>query len=66
MELLATVHRVMHHGANVEDLDDVFTKVQAWNPRKRAKIKEGHVRAAWSRLRQQGWTPLAAPIAAIT
>ena len=55
MELLGTVHWVMCHGADPESVDDVISKVHAWSDRKRAQMKDGHVRAAWERLRQQGW-----------
>lgn len=55
MELLGTVHWVMQHGANPDDADDVLAKVQSWSERKRSQMKDGHVRAAWSRLHEQGW-----------
>jgi hypothetical protein len=55
MELLGTVHWVMHHGANPDDLDDVLAKVHGWSERKRSQMNDGHVRAAWTRLREQGW-----------
>lgn len=56
MELLGTVHWVMRHGANADDVDDVIAKVHAWSERKRSQMKDGHVRAAWMRLKDQGWT----------
>lgn len=55
MELLGTVHWVMQHGANADDLDDVLARVRAWSERKRSQMKDGHVRAAWVRLREQRW-----------
>jgi hypothetical protein len=55
MELLGTVHWVMHHGAKADDLDDVVSKVHGWSEEKRSKMKDGHIRAAWGRLRAQGW-----------
>ena len=55
MELLGTVHWVMQHGADPDDVDDVLAKVQSWSERKRSQMKDGHVRAAWSRLHEQGW-----------
>lgn len=55
MELLGTVHWVMQHGADPDDVDDVLARVQAWSVRKRSQMKDGHVRAAWSRLHAQGW-----------
>jgi len=56
MELLGTVHWVMRDGANPNDLDDVIAKVHAWSERKRSQMKDGHIRAAWTRLREQGWS----------
>jgi O-acetyl-ADP-ribose deacetylase (regulator of RNase III) len=56
MELLGTVHWVMQHGANPDDVEDVIAKVHAWSDRKRSQMKDGHVRAAWTRLHEQGWT----------
>src|SRR5690606_18573408 len=32
-----------------------FYTVQSWSERKRSQMKDGHVRAAWSRLHEQGW-----------
>jgi len=55
MELLTTVHWVMHHGADPDDLADVTANVHAWNRRKHETMKPGHVRAAWVRLREHGW-----------
>lgn len=56
MELLSTVHWVAHHGADVNDLERVVAGVHAWSDRKRSKMKDGHIRAAWTRLQEQGWT----------
>jgi O-acetyl-ADP-ribose deacetylase (regulator of RNase III) len=56
MELLGSVHWVMQHDANPEDVNDVIAKVHAWSERKRSQMKDGHIRAAWSRLREHGWT----------
>ncbi len=58
MELLGTVHWVMTHGANATDADDVIKRVQAWSARKQSTMKEGHIRAAWSRLNELGWAQL--------
>jgi O-acetyl-ADP-ribose deacetylase (regulator of RNase III) len=55
MELLGTVHWVMHHGAAADDLDDVVRAVHAWNERKRTLMKPGHIRAAWQRLSDEHW-----------
>jgi O-acetyl-ADP-ribose deacetylase (regulator of RNase III) len=55
MELLGTVHWVLHHGANGDDPADVVSKVHSWSARKRSQMKEGHIHAAWQRLREEGW-----------
>lgn len=55
MELLGTAHWVMQHGADPNDVDDVIAKVHSWSERKRSQMKDGHVRAAWKRLHDQGW-----------
>ncbi len=55
MELLGTVHWVMHHGANAADPVDVIAKVHAWSERKASQMKDGHVRAAWKRLTEESW-----------
>jgi len=57
MELLSTVHWVMHHhGVKPDDLSDVISGVRAWNSRK-SKMKDGHLQIAWTRLREQQWSP---------
>jgi O-acetyl-ADP-ribose deacetylase (regulator of RNase III) len=60
MELLGTVHWVMTHGANATDADDVIKHVHAWSSRKQSTMKDGHIRAAWSRLNELGWAQLTA------
>jgi O-acetyl-ADP-ribose deacetylase (regulator of RNase III) len=56
MELLGTVHWVIRYGAaDASDLEDVVAKVHAWSVRKRSTMKDGHIRAAWLRLRELGW-----------
>jgi len=55
MELLGTVHWVMRHDADPDNVDDVIAKVHAWSERKRSQMKDGHIRAAWRRLREGGW-----------
>jgi O-acetyl-ADP-ribose deacetylase (regulator of RNase III) len=64
MELLGTVHWVMQHGANPADVDDVVAKVHGWSERKRSQMKDGHVRAAWTRLHDQGWAQSASAVEA--
>jgi O-acetyl-ADP-ribose deacetylase (regulator of RNase III) len=54
MELLGTVHWVAKHGKSAE-LEEVVAGVHAWSQRKRSQMKDGHIRAAWNRLREQGW-----------
>ncbi len=46
MELLGTVHWVMHHGSDPGDVEEVIAKVHAWSDRKRSRMKDGHVQAA--------------------
>lgn len=58
MELLATVHWVARGHASA-DLEAVKAGVHAWSERKRSQMKDGHIRAAWSRLVELGW--VAAP-----
>ena len=55
MELLATVHWVVHHEPFVRDLPAAIIAVQGWNERKRQLLQEQHVAIAWERLRQEGW-----------
>jgi len=55
MELLGTVHWVMQHEACTDDVDSAIAAVHAWSERKRSQMKDGHVRAAWTRLQEQGW-----------
>ncbi len=60
MELLATVHWVTSHDDEADALDRVTAKVQSWSERKRSQMKDGHIRAAWLRLKDLGWTRAAA------
>lgn len=55
MELLGTVHWVMRRAADPCDVESVIAGVHAWSSRKRSKMKDGHVRAAWGRLKDHGW-----------
>jgi hypothetical protein len=57
MELLSTVHWVMHHSPDATDVTTVLAAVQHWSDRKRSQMKAGHIEAAWKRLREQGWAP---------
>ena len=55
MELLATVHWVVHHKPFVGDLPAAIIAVQGWNERKRQLLQEQHIAVAWERLKQEGW-----------
>ncbi len=55
MELLATVHWVATEEPNVNNVDDAIVAVQKWNARKRAVLREDHIRLAWDRLKNEGW-----------
>lgn len=56
LELLSSVHWVMHHQPESrDDLDAVVQRVHAWSPRKRRVLKPDHIAKAWKRLRQLGW-----------
>ncbi len=54
MELLATVHWVARHQEKTT-LESVTAGVHAWSERKRSQMKDGHIRAAWTRLAELGW-----------
>lgn len=60
MELLSTVHWVMATTDTPDDLESVIAKVHSWNERKHSQMKDGHIRAAWTRLRELGWVHAAA------
>jgi O-acetyl-ADP-ribose deacetylase (regulator of RNase III) len=55
MELLATVHWVGTQESSVHSVDDAIAAVQSWNARKRAVLREDHIRLAWDRLEKGGW-----------
>ncbi len=55
MELLASVHWVAVHEADVRSLDDAVAAVHAWNDRKRHLMKPEHIASAWRRLGDEGW-----------
>lgn len=55
MELLGTVHWVTRRSANPDDAGEVVAEVHRWSARKRSQMQDGHIRAAWQRLRDQGW-----------
>src|SRR5271156_4530317 len=55
MELLATVHWVVTQEPNARAADEAVIAVHDWNPRKKAVLREDHIRMAWRRLNDQGW-----------
>jgi O-acetyl-ADP-ribose deacetylase (regulator of RNase III) len=55
MELLATVHWVATQEPNIRNADDAIVDVHKWNARKRAILREDHIRLAWDRLKNGGW-----------
>ena len=55
MELLSTVHWVLHHQQPPATDEATATKaVQDWNPRKKQIFKPKHVQVAWNRLQSEG------------
>jgi hypothetical protein len=55
MELLATVHWVATQEPHAQTADEAVVAVHNWNPRKKAILREDHIRMAWRRLSEQGW-----------
>src|SRR5260370_282218 len=55
MELLSSVHWVATQGPNVRNADEAVVAVHNWNARKRAVLREDHIRLAWDRLKDEGW-----------
>ena len=55
MELLATVHWVVTQEPNVRTVDEAVVAVHSWNSRKKAILREEHIRMAWQRLNEKGW-----------
>jgi O-acetyl-ADP-ribose deacetylase (regulator of RNase III) len=55
MELLASVHWVGTRDSKVHTVDDSIVAVHNWNARKRAVLREDHIRVAWRRLKKEGW-----------
>lgn len=56
MEVLGTVHRIAILSKKAADLDNVVRRVRFFNSAKRqSQMKDGHIRAAWLRLKKQGW-----------
>jgi hypothetical protein len=61
MELLGTVHWLANHETRASRPDAVVANVRGWNARKRSQMKEGHILAAFARLREQEWMMMPAP-----
>lgn len=55
LELLASVHWVAAHEADVRSLAAAVAAVHAWNDRKRHLMKPEHIASAWKRLGDEGW-----------
>jgi len=56
MELLASVHHVVHENpAIMNDLGSVIAAVQSWTQRKQLLFTPEHIRVAWQHLRDEGW-----------
>lgn len=55
MELLATVHWVVEHEAEVSSPNAALRAIGEWNPRKKRLMQTSHVYAAWERLKSTGW-----------
>ena len=62
LELLASVHWMACRKQDNDDFESVVRQVQSWNRRKQRMFTEGHIKAAWCRLRDHGWL---APIPAM-
>lgn len=55
MELLATVHWVATQEPKARTADEAVVAVHNWSPRKKAILREDHIRMAWERLDDKGW-----------
>jgi len=55
MELLASVHWVATQEPNIKTADDAIVAVHKWNARKRAILREDHIRIGWDRLKKGDW-----------
>jgi O-acetyl-ADP-ribose deacetylase (regulator of RNase III) len=55
MELLATVHWVATREPNVGTADHAIAAVHNWNARKRAVLRDAHIRLAWHKLKDGDW-----------
>jgi hypothetical protein len=57
LELLATVHWVLDHGAEGREPDDVVAAVRSWSQRKDRLFTPEHIRVAREALQDRGWVP---------
>ena len=57
MELLATVHWVVHHDPFAKSVSEAISAVQAWSPHKKEVLKPAHIQVAWNRLASGRWLP---------
>ena len=64
LELLGTVHWASRDGGDPDDVQAVIAKVRAHNAGKHSPMQDGHITAAWTRLREQGWLTAASKSAA--
>jgi len=55
LELLGTVHWATCNGGDPDDIQAVISKVRAHDAGEHSPMKDGHIAAAWTRLREQGW-----------
>lgn len=56
MELLASVHWVAQADPEIAlDVSKITDSVHQWSKRKHKLFKEGHIRKAWQRLKNEGW-----------
>lgn len=55
MELLGTVHWIVTREVKDGDLQQVIGRVHGWSDRKKRQMKDGHIQAAWERLKGQHW-----------
>ncbi len=57
IELLSSVHWVVEHEPDAaQDVGKAVAAVHSWNARKRRSLKPEHLRLAWQRLHDLGWT----------
>lgn len=56
LELLSSVHWVMHHDEKaMHSPESAISAVQCWNERKKKTLKPEHIRMAWKRIKTLRW-----------